>query len=169
MIRTNTSAYPHHMNVVCVWHCCGSHLEGVFSLNYGIMLWVATTGVTRILSNNQKLGKRELQKHHNDKHIWTSTPYESCETPCMCLILISGSHLEWIFNLNNGRGCTGEFFHAKAKKGFGSTYARKIEAKKCHEAQFVPPPKLAISLSTMVANIHLGSLFHDVNIMSSRL
>jgi hypothetical protein len=89
-------------HLICVWHCCGSHLEWVFSLNYDIMLWFATTGVTRILSNNQKLGKQELQKLHNDKHIWTSTPNESCETPCMCLILISGSHLEWVFNLNNG-------------------------------------------------------------------
>jgi hypothetical protein len=33
----------------------------------------------------------------------------------------------------------------KRKKSFGSTYAKKIEAKKTSEAQFVPPPKSAIS------------------------
>jgi len=51
-------------------------------------LWFPTTGVTRIQSNNQKLGKQELQKHHKDKHIWTSTSYESCEFSCMCLALM---------------------------------------------------------------------------------
>jgi hypothetical protein len=43
-------------------------------------------------------------------------------------------------------GAALEIFSRKSKKtSFGSTYARKIEAKKSHEAQFVPPPKLAIS------------------------
>ena len=46
----------------------------------------------------------------------------------------------------SSRGCTGEFSREKAKKtSFGSMYARKIEAKKCHKAQFLPPPKSAIS------------------------
>jgi hypothetical protein len=43
------------------------------------------------------------------------------------------------------RGCTGEFSHAKAKKSFGSTYARKKKQKKRHEEQPWPPPKSAIS------------------------
>jgi hypothetical protein len=32
------------------------------------------------------------------------------------------------------RGCTGEFSRAKAKKSVGSTYARKIEAKKTSQS-----------------------------------
>ena len=44
-----------------------------------------------------------------------------------------------------GRGCTGEFSRMKTEKSFGSTYARKINAKKRHKAQFVPPPKSVIS------------------------
>jgi hypothetical protein len=54
------------------------------------------------------------------------------------------------------RGCTGELSRAKAKKSFGSTYTRKIEAKKnvtkhnsCH------PQNWRFPLSTMVANIYL--------------
>ena len=47
---------------------------------------------------------------------------------------------------STGRGCTGEISHAKVKtKSFGFTYKRKIEAKKRHKAQFVPPPKSVIS------------------------
>ncbi len=53
------------------------------------------------------------------------------------------------------RDCTGEFSHRACGFFFGSTYTRKIEAKKMSQ-QFVPPPKSTNSFSTMVANnIHL--------------
>ena len=41
-----------------------------------------------------------------------------------------------------GRGCTGEFSRAKAKKSFGSTYARKIEAKKTSRSTIRATPKI---------------------------
>ena len=43
------------------------------------------------------------------------------------------------------RGSTGEFSCAKAEKKFWFHVRNKIEAKKRHESQFVPPPKSAIS------------------------
>ncbi len=43
---------------------------------------------------------------------------------------------------DNFRGCTGECFRAKAKKSFGSTYARKIEAKKTSQSTIRATPKI---------------------------
>ena len=45
----------------------------------------------------------------------------------------------------SGRGCTGEFSRAKAKKVLVPRKQQKEKPKKCHEAQFMPPPKSAIS------------------------
>ena len=70
----------------------------------------------------------------------------------------------------NGRGCTGEFSCMKVKKKFWFYVRKKNRSKKnvtkhnsCH------PQNRRFPLSTMVANIHLRSLFCDVNIPSSRL
>jgi hypothetical protein len=61
----------------------------------------------------------------------------------------------------------------KRKKSFGSTYTKKNRSEKNvtkhHEAQFVHPQNRRFPLSTMVANIHLRSLFCNVNIAYSRL
>ncbi len=43
------------------------------------------------------------------------------------------------------RGCTGEFSCAKAKKVLVPRTQEKTRRKKRHEAQFMPPPKSAIS------------------------
>ena len=40
------------------------------------------------------------------------------------------------------RGCTGEFFCVKAKKSFGSTYARKKEAKNTSRSTICANPKI---------------------------
>jgi hypothetical protein len=45
-----------------------------------------------------------------------------------------------------GRGCTGEFSRAKAKKKVLVPHTQEqLKQKKHHEAQFVPPPKSVIS------------------------
>jgi hypothetical protein len=68
------------------------------------------------------------------------------------------------------RRCTGEFSRMKAKKKLWFHVRKKNRSQKnvtknnsCH------PQNRQFPLSTMMANIHLGSLFRDVNIASSRL
>ena len=64
--------------------------------------------------------------------------------------VLSFDGFQWMGGHNNqtrfglSRGCTGEFFSVCGKKSVGSTYARKIEAKKTSR-QFVPSAKSAIS------------------------
>jgi hypothetical protein len=36
-----------------------------------------------------------------EKTICTSTAYEGCRTPYMCLILRCGCHLEWFYSINH--------------------------------------------------------------------
>ncbi len=53
---------------------------------------------------------------------------------------------KWMKLNDNVRGCTGEFSRPKSKKSFGSTYTKKIEAKKTSRRTIIrPPQKSAIS------------------------
>ena len=70
-----------------------------------------------------------------------------------------------------GRGCTGEFSRTKAKKSFGSTYARarKKEATQSHEEQFVPPPKMTISTFNNFAMLTLHPPGFSVRALRGKL
>ena len=78
------------------YECCKSSGVAVCDIDLGAILngslastleqfGFATTGVTRILSNNQKLGKHEMQKHNKDKPIWTTTSNTKVVKQLVCV------------------------------------------------------------------------------------
>ena len=100
-------AHPHHIKVVkhliCVWYWCGSHLEWVVSLNYG-MAWFATTTTATGIT----IGATKSLANKSSSNMIRTNPSEHPHPINVVKHLINlyhwhGSHLtKWVFSLNYG-------------------------------------------------------------------
>ncbi len=73
----------------CIWHwCAGINLDWVYSLNHRTSPSFVAQELPRFLGEFPKLCKHGLLEWCKDTSIFTSTAYEGCQTPCMCLKLM---------------------------------------------------------------------------------
>jgi hypothetical protein len=76
-------------HLACIWHwCAGINLDWVYSLNHRTSPSFVAQELPRFLGEFPKLCKHGLLEWCKDTSIFTSTAYEGCQTPCMCLKLM---------------------------------------------------------------------------------
>jgi hypothetical protein len=76
-------------HLACVWHRCGISFDWVYSLNHCTSPSFVAQELPRFLGSNfPKLGQQGLLECCYNTSICTSTAYEGCQTPYMCLTLM---------------------------------------------------------------------------------